>query len=62
MKPGITFSELKSILDARIRLMICQYWLWEARCAGQPDWSLRVFERHVGDALDRLWEAQQRAA
>jgi hypothetical protein len=62
MRQGVTLAEVEEIVEARLWLMICQQWLWKARITGQPRGCTNVFEYHVGQALDRVWEAQQRAA
>lgn len=62
MRQDISLECMAALLDARIFLRVCQRWLWLARANGQPRAIVSVFEREVCGALDRVWEAQQRAA
>jgi hypothetical protein len=62
MRSDVGLKTMAELLDARIFLRLCQRWLWIARATGQPGYITIVLEREVCWALDRLWEAQQRAA
>lgn len=62
MKKGVTLDEIAELLSARINLQQRQYLLWRARTRGEIDGAIRYFEGGVKVALDRVWEAQQRAA
>ena len=62
LKPDVRLNAMFELLNARIYLRICQMWLENARRSGQDRPLITVLEGHVLSALDRLWEAQQRAA
>lgn len=62
MKPNISFDEMAAVIDARIELLRSSHLLWRARITGSSRRTLIHFERYVTEALDRLWEVQQRAA
>ena len=62
MRQGVTFDEISELISARCWLIHIQLWLWRARVTGQQVWLIRELEATVGKALDRVWEAQQRAA
>lgn len=62
MNRNISLECLTDLALARIYLQVCQRWLRAARVTGQPREFIAVFEKQLGEALDRVWEAQQRAA
>jgi hypothetical protein len=62
MKKNVTFGEISKLVDARLYLLMCQRWLWIYRVSGQMRPIVAAHEKSVSNALDRLWEAQQRAA
>jgi hypothetical protein len=62
MRKDVTLECLSDLALARIYLEVCQRWLRAARSSGQPRAIVAIFEKHFGKALDRVWEAQQRAA
>lgn len=62
MKPGITFQEMFNLIEARLKLLEVRFVLWSWRVQGAEDRYLRAAEDDYGKALDRVWEAQQRAA
>ena len=62
LKPGITFDEMFELIQARISLTQAGLTLWSWRVQRASPHNLREIEIIYCKALDRLWEAQQRAA
>jgi hypothetical protein len=61
MNLNITIGDLMHLTLARCFLRLCQKRLYAARIVGNAA-LIELYEECVGIALDRLWEAQQRAA
>jgi hypothetical protein len=62
MRQCVTFEEIGILVSAKASLWLASLWLWRARIEGHSQGNLRQCEETVKKALDRLWEAQQRAA
>jgi hypothetical protein len=62
MRQDVTFEEMAAVINARIQLLIAQHGLWINRVSGRTRWEESWHEAAVCRALDRVWEAQQRAA
>lgn len=63
LKPDVTLDELRDYVLAAIELRLASHVLREARLHwNAPQWRMRLLEKTVCTALDRLWEEQKHVA
>lgn len=62
LSPDITLEQLYDVALAMMLLRKSQNGLYIARTEWAPPETVGWWEREVKQRLDRLWEAQQRAA